>query len=323
MNPTASEVVPEAGTVTEEYGIGPLHSARRRPTSTSDGGYADVLEPIEPTALDPEPGQVSDSDASACRGRSRPSSGRVVGDERRGRFPCSSRGACCTGPRPGEPRDALAGAVRGPGRPRAGSRGSTMRDPRRRAPPASPSGGRITSDPPGGHDRRRHRHEVGLAHRRQAHRTRPQPVSRWASFVSVRRVPHHLHVERRIRRRPGASTTSDSRLNRVLLTPERFIRFGRGAWDHSPLAQHLPGCPCGLGPAPRPSSGCSSSSARLTAHTTAAAAGWGSGWRGQEPGGAARRVGRSRQRRTGPRQRVHHPAAGLRGGRGWGLGVRG
>ena len=35
----------------------------------------------------------------------------------------------------------------------------------------------------------------------------------------------------------------------------------------------------GIGLAPRPSSGCSSSSARWTRPTTAAAAGWGSGWR--------------------------------------------
>ena len=155
----------------------------------------------------------------------------------------------------------------------AGSRGSTMRDPRRRGA-ATALGGRITSDPPGGHDRRRHRHEVGLAHRRQAHRTRPQPGYQvgFFRFSQASRAPlgrgtaesekpgslRHFRFSTRYSSPPSASYARWSWM--IARSPSIFPDV-LAAWH------------------PRPSSGCSSSSARSTRHTTAAATGWGSGWR--------------------------------------------
>ncbi len=132
MEPTAPEDVPEAGTVTEEYGIAPsaFGPAATEPLM-SDGEDAEVLEPIEPTAIDPEPGQVFDSDAPATGPVTA-----VIGTSRRRRAARAiplfvPRSLWPRSPAPETRRAPLRRDERGPGRPRAGSRAPKMRDPRR------------------------------------------------------------------------------------------------------------------------------------------------------------------------------------------------
>ena len=225
----------------------PLHSARRRPNPSRP--TADTRTSSNRSSRPhstPSPAR-SRSPTPRRRGRSRPSSGRVVGDERRGRFPCSSRGACCNGPRPWRPaprpRGVLCGAPAGLGPDRearpCGTHAERRRPPRLRAVGSLPTrlAGTIAA----------------IVVMRWASPTDAKPTgpglsrdTRWAFVVSVRRVPHHLHVERR-----GRETGSLHHFRfstRYSSPPSAFIRFGRGAWDHRPLAQHLPGCPCGLAP---------------------------------------------------------------------------
>jgi hypothetical protein len=129
--PTATKVVPVVEPVAEEYGIAPSAFG---PSATeplaSEGPEEDVLESIEPTVFDPDPGLIDDLDATAPE-----SDPTVEGTSHRRRGPRTPplfvpRSLVHRSPARDSRVMPSRHDVRGPDRPRATVRGSSTRGPR-------------------------------------------------------------------------------------------------------------------------------------------------------------------------------------------------